>query len=127
VAYFQGNAPSVDGVAGSADTSIFNGESGTVFYPAGATGWGSTFGGWPTATGVYQPQPAILKNGLGAQNNHFNFTISWATNASVVVQASTNLLSWTPIATNTLVKGTNAFSDANYTNYPHRYYRVVSQ
>jgi hypothetical protein len=48
-ALFQGNAPSVNGGAGSADRSVFAGESGTVYYLPGTTGWASTFGGWPTA------------------------------------------------------------------------------
>jgi len=42
----------------------------------------------------YQPQPQILASGpgFGVQGNRFQFTISWATNTSVVVLASTNLL-----------------------------------
>jgi hypothetical protein len=41
--YFEGNAPSVD-------SSVFSGDSGaTVYYLPGATGWGATFGGLPTA------------------------------------------------------------------------------
>jgi hypothetical protein len=50
-AYFQGNAPLVDGTVGSADTSVFSGESGTAFYLTNAIGWGPTFGGWPTTGG----------------------------------------------------------------------------
>ena len=48
-AYFLGNAPSVNGGAGSADSTAFAGESGTAYYLPGTTGWGATFGGWPTA------------------------------------------------------------------------------
>jgi len=44
-----------------------------------------------------------------------------------VVEASTNLHNWTPVSTNTLVNGTNYFSDASFTNYPQRFYRVRSQ
>jgi hypothetical protein len=64
---------------------------------------------------------------LGVGSNGLQFTISWATNASVLVLASTNLLDWTPVATNTLVSGTNAFVDSAWTNYPRRFYRVRSQ
>jgi hypothetical protein len=124
---FLGNAPLVEGAAGSADSTVFQGESGTVYYLPGTTGWGSTFGGWPTAL-WYQPQPQILGSGLGVQGNQFGFTISWATNLSVVVQAATNLSNpiWIPVATNTLVNGTNAFTDPTWTNYPQRFYRVKS-
>lgn len=124
--YFHGDAPLVDGKAGSADTSVFFSDSGTVFYQSGTTGWGTTFGGWPVGAGSYQPQPQILGTcyGLGVQNNGFQFTIFWATNTSVVVLTSTNLQNWTPVMTNTLVNGTNAFLDATWTNYPQKFYRL---
>jgi len=126
--YFQGNAPRVNGGAGSADITVFNkAGSGTVYYLPGTTGWDSTFGGWPTA-GWYQPQPQILGSGYGMsmQSNGFQFTISWATNSSVVVESSTNLHDWTPLITNALVNGTNGFYDSACTNYPQRFYRVSS-
>lgn len=127
-AFFRGNAPLANGNAGSSDTLIFNGETGKVYRLPGTKGWGSTFGSWPTAL-WYQPQPQILgsKYGLGVQSNKFQFIVSWATNAAVAVEASTNLQNWTPVITNTLVNGTNAFSDSAYTNYPQRFYRVRSQ
>ena len=40
--YFRGNAP-------SADASVFGGDNATVYYLPGTTGWGTTFGGLPTA------------------------------------------------------------------------------
>jgi hypothetical protein len=120
----------VDGQPGSADNTVFYGESGTAYYLPGTTGWGATFGGWPTA-GWYQPKPTILGSGygLGVRSNSFGFTISWATNLSIIVQATTNLANpvWTPLATNPLVGGTNYFSDPKWTNYPGRFYRVRSQ
>ncbi len=121
-AYFLGSAPQI------ANNTVFSGETGTVFFPPGTPGWSSTFGGWPTAAGVYQPQPRILgtNSNLGLSNNLFSFTITWATNASVVVLASTNLLDWTPLSTNSLVSGTNVFSDGVYANFPSCYYRVRS-
>jgi len=127
-AYFQGNALSVNGWAGNLDSSMFSGESGTVYYLPGTTGWGATFGGWPTAP-WYQSQPQILGPGygLGVQINGFQFITSWATNTSVVVDASTNLQDWMPITTNALANGTNAFVDSTWTNYPQRFYRVRSQ
>ena len=74
------------------------------------------------------PYPLILTGnpGFGAQAGGFSFTVSWATNLSVVVEACTNLSSpvWQPLQTNALVNGTNYFSDGNWTNYPHRFYRV---
>jgi hypothetical protein len=128
-AYFQGNAPLANGGVGSADNTVFQGESGTVFYQPGTTGWESTFGGWPTVSGTYQPQPQILGSGqaFGVQSNQFNFTISWATNSSVAVETSTNLVNWTPVITNALVNGSSAFVDSTWTNYPQQFYRVRAQ
>jgi hypothetical protein len=128
-AYFQGNAPLVNGGAGSADTSVFYRDSGTVFYQPGTTGWAATFGGWPTA-GWYQPQPQILGSsyGLGASSNGFQFTISWATNTSVVVETCTNLANptWIPLQSSSLTNGSLNFSDSQWTNYPGRFYRLRS-
>ncbi len=122
-AYFQGNAPNV--VPFFALSTLFQGESGTVYYVPGTAGWGATYGGWPTAP-WYQPRPQILGSGygFGVQSNRFGFTISWATNTAVVVEASTNLHDWTAVSTNTLVNGTNLFWDSTWTNYPQRFYRV---
>jgi hypothetical protein len=126
-AYFQGNALKVDGVAGSADTTVFSGVTGKAYYVPGTTGWSSTFGGLPTAL-WYQPNPVILDRSYVLGATRFGFTISWATNIPVVVEASTNLANpvWTSVATNTLVNGTNYFSDRRLPIYPNRYYRLRS-
>jgi hypothetical protein len=59
----------------------------------------------------------------------FNFTVSWATNTSVIIQACTNLANpvWTSIATNALSNGVANFSDSKLTNSPSRFYRACSQ
>ena len=120
--YFQGNAPFVD-------ETIFSNDLATAYYLPGTTGWSSTFGGVPT-TLWYQPQPQVLsfEPSFGVQNNQFGFTISWATNVSVIVQASTNLANpvWLPVSTNLLVGGTSYFSDLQWTNYSWRFYRLNS-
>ena len=99
----------------------------TVYYLPGATGWGAMFDGRPTEP-WFLPNPLILNPSasFGVQPGGFGFTISWATNASVVVQAATNLANpvWIPVSTNTLTGGTNYFSDPQWTNYPARFYRV---
>ena len=126
--FFAGNAPSVDGEVGSMDTTVFAYDrSGEVYYLPGTTGWGTTFGGWPTAF-WYQSSPSILGSGYGlrATPNGFGFTIAWATNLTVVIQACTNLANpiWMPVATNPLVGGTNYFSDPQWTNFSGRFYRI---
>ena len=126
-AYFLGNAP-YDGGA------VFYALSGydpvTAYYLPGATGWGPLFSGVPTDL-WYLPTPLILTgdDSFGVLNNRFGFTISWATNVSVVVEACTNLANpiWTPLATNALVNGTNYFSDTTPPDLPKRFYRVRAQ
>jgi hypothetical protein len=121
--YFQGNAP-----AGVIGTNVFSGDWATIYYLPGTTGWGSTFGGIPTAFWTL-PYPLILNSSLGIQSNGFGFTVSWATNASVVVEASDDLKnpSWSPVQTNALNNGVVNFTDPQWTNYPSRFYRVRSQ
>ena len=77
------------------------------------------------------PHPVILTTtpNFGVHASQFGFTISWATNIPVVVEANTNLTNpvWYPLQTNTLVNGSSYFSDADWANYPSRFYRVRSQ
>ena len=72
----------------------------------------------------------ILNSGasFGVQSNAFGFTISWATNVSVVVEACTNLANpvWTPLQTNALTNGSFYFSEPVQTNLPGRFYRIRS-
>ncbi len=121
-AYFQGNTPAANG-------NVFNGSPATVYYLPGTTGCGSTFGGAPTKL-WYQPQPQVLsfEPSFGLHNNKFGFTVSWATNTSIIVQACTNLTNpnWIPVATSGLTSGTSPFSDPQWKNYPNRFYRVSS-
>lgn len=108
-----------------------------VYYLPGATGFGTTFAGRPTALWSL-PYPVILSNGpgFGVADNRFGFLISWATNATVVVEASPVLATpiWTPVSTNTLATdtesghaaGTSQFTDPQWIDHPARLYRLVT-
>jgi hypothetical protein len=121
--YFNGNAPA------SLGSDVFDGYIGAVEYLPGTGGWGTTLGGLPTGLWTL-PYPLILNSTLasGSRSNQFGFTISWATNRSVVVYASTNLglASWQPLQTNTQSGGISYFSDPAWTIYPERFYEIIS-
>jgi hypothetical protein len=115
--YFQGNAPNGPSVF-SVDNNV------TVYYLPGTTGWGSTFGGRPAM--LWSPQVLTSDASFGVRTNQFGFTITGATNLTVVVEACTNLAnpSWLPVGTNILTAGPSYFSDPQWTNYPARFYRL---
>lgn len=119
-AYFFGNAPALM-------EGVFTDDHVTIYYLPGTTGWGSQFGGLPTA--IWRlAYPLILKsNGsFGVQSNQFGFTVSWATNVPVVVEAVSDLANplWSSVSTNALGGGTFYFIDREWTNYPSRFYRL---
>jgi hypothetical protein len=122
-AYFLGNAPRVDGILGSQDATVFSSfaiETGAVYYYPGTSGWGSTFGGWPTVE-VFAP-PQI--SGATLQGGNFGFNITGVSSQLVTVVASTNLVNWQTVWTNTLSGTSTNFTDTQWKNYPLRFYRA---
>jgi hypothetical protein len=103
-----------------------NDTNAVVYYLPGSTGWGTTFGSPPLTTMLWLPQMLTNDGSFGVQTNQFGFNISWASGQTVVVEASTNIISWQPVQTNTLKTGTTYFSDPQWTNYPGRFYRLRS-
>jgi hypothetical protein len=121
-AYFQGNAPLVEGGAGSADSAVFAGDSGSVYYYYGTSGWSLTYGGLPTLELDAPPQ---ISGGIGIQSGNFGFTLTSVTNQTVMVEASTNLVNWQPVWTTILSGASTNFTDAQWTNFPRRFYRAA--
>jgi hypothetical protein len=120
--YFQGNAPSLH-IASSVFADDFHA---TVYYLAGTSGWGTTFGSRPAA--LWNPQVQATGASFGVRTNTFSFTITGTSNLVIVVEACTILANpiWYPLATNTLTGGSCYFSDPQWTNYPARFYRLRS-
>lgn len=119
--YFRGNAPGA-----GPESQIFHDRT-KVYYLPGTAGWGATFAGASTIP-WFLPNPLILapSPGSGLRNNPFQFTISWATNATIVVEASAGLAHpvWSPVGTNTLIGGSAHFSDPQAVDAPARFYRL---
>ena len=57
----------------------------------------------------------------------FQLGFAGAAGSNYVLQASTNLLNWTPLATNPATTNALNFVDPHSSNYPHRFYRVLQQ
>jgi hypothetical protein len=119
--YFKGNAPNFGGDLSQQNTGA------TAYYLPGAQGWGSTFGGLPTA--LWTPRVQTSDASFGAKTNQFGFNIIWSSGMPVVVEAATNLANpiWIPLQTNTLISGSAYFTDPQWTNHPSRFYRVHSR
>jgi uncharacterized delta-60 repeat protein len=70
--------------------------------------------------------PVILVNdpSFGFSSNHFGFEFSGSVGQVVIVETSTDLASWTPVATNTLAATPSYFSDPYSSSFPRRFYRL---
>ncbi len=116
--YFKGNAPGVG-------LDVFAGDDvATVYYLPGTTGWTNPYAGLPAV--LWNPSISTFDASFGVRTNCFGFTITGTTNIPLVVEASTNLRSgaWTPLQSSTLTNGSIYFSDAEWTNYPSRFYHL---
>jgi len=69
----------------------------------------------------------LLQAGAGGAAfvaNRFGFNLSGMPGQTVVIEASTNLTSWTPLLTNSLLIGYYYFNDPDSTNFSRRFYRA---
>jgi hypothetical protein len=116
-----GNAPSLGLNVFFDDPNVI------VYYLPGTTGWSTFNHNSGLAPAVpWNPQAQTGDGFFGVQNHQFGFNINWASGQTVVVEASTNLVNWQPVQTNTLTTGTAYFSDPHWTNYSGRFYRLRS-
>ena len=94
-----------------------------AYYYCGTTGWGATYGGLPT---VMLCPPQFAPGSAGVKPGGFGFTLTRLTNQTIVVEASTNLLNWQPIWTNTMPGAPADFVDPEWLNHSNRFYRARS-
>jgi len=71
--------------------------------------------------------PEILANdgSFGPHTNGFGFNVGCMPGQAVVIEASSNLTNWAPLATNLLGTDPLYFSDPASTNLSQRFYRAV--
>jgi hypothetical protein len=92
----------------------------TVYYSAGTTGWGATFGSESTVLWNPHASAPLVSGG------QFSFGITGPANGVIVVEACVNLSNpvWSRVRTNTLSNiGTSTFIDPQSANFTSRYYR----
>jgi hypothetical protein len=65
--------------------------------------------------------------GFGFSGGMFGFAVTGPAGQAAVVEASTDLVSWLPLWTNTFMVGPLQFSDPNSGSYSQRFYRARRQ
>ena len=118
--FFLGNSPQVS------DIALYSTPLEVSYYLPTGSGWGATFAAKPTA--LWRPNIVLSDGSFGLRANHFQFNRDWATGATIVVEACTNLANpiWNVLTTDTLTGDSNVFSDPEQSNLPARFYRLRS-
>lgn len=99
----------------------------SLYGTASAGGGSADSGVLFSLTGV--PQIQISDGSFGVQTNRFGFNITGIAEPPIVIEAATNIsaANWLPLQTNLLGAGPLYFSDATWTNFAARFYRVRLQ
>ena len=117
--YFWGNAPKFGAEVFATGTgSIWP----TVYYLPGTTGWDSLQVRMMCSPVLWQASGSSLV----VVTNGFGFTVTGTADIPMVIEACTDLANsaWSPQQSCTLTNGAIYFSDAQWTNYPGRFYRL---
>jgi len=65
-----------------------------------------------------------LTDPLWLGNGRFRLTVTGAAPQGFVIQASTNLMNWVSLSTNTLTANRFDYTNSGQTNTQHRFYRA---
>jgi sugar lactone lactonase YvrE len=71
-------------------------------------------------------QPGVFRSVAMLANGTMQFSLSGTPDATYTLDASTNLLDWAPLVTFSMTNGAVQFLDVTATNFPARFYRLVS-
>ena len=74
---------------------------------------------------LFTVQPLYFTAAGFLTNQQFQLGFMGVAGSNYVLQASTNLTTWTPLSTNTAATNWFNFLDPNATNFPYRFYRVL--
>ncbi len=75
------------------------------------------------ASALFLVQPVAFTS-QGFSNQVFQLGFTGIPGSNYVLQTTTNLINWAPLATNTALTNQFIWFDWQATNYPHRFYRV---
>jgi len=73
---------------------------------------------------VQSTRPALFVDGSGPA--FFGLHVIGSAGQVITLEASTDLATWSPLATNTISVGPLHFIDSDSTNFAHRFYRARS-
>ena len=76
---------------------------------------------------VLMPRPAVLTSPSRLPDGSVQFTLEGNVGASYLIEVSTNLVTWSPLATLVATTGATPFVDATATNLNCRFYRALVQ
>jgi hypothetical protein len=74
---------------------------------------------------VVQGVPSTAFQSSSLTNGNFQFTLVGLTGSMCLIEASTNLLNWAPLLTNTPFNGSLNFVDPQTAQFPGRVYRAT--
>ncbi len=103
--------------------------AGGMIRASGHVSGGDKSSGWFVETvldlGALNGPVIVVDDGqFGIRANGFGFKVTCNSTASVVVEASTDFMQWTPLSTNSLSSNSTFFIDPNWTQTPRRFYRA---
>ena len=77
---------------------------------------------------LWNPEVRTTDGSFGVRENRFGFNITGTADIPVIIEAATSLAarSWVPLQSCTLTNGLIYFGDAQWTNFPGRFYRIRS-
>jgi len=92
-----------------------------------ANAFETNFNNSTAASALFVIQPLLFTSEAFASNQVFQMGFSGVAGDNYVLEASTDLVNWTPLYTN--APTTNLFNlmDSNAVAFPHRFYRVLQQ
>jgi hypothetical protein len=68
---------------------------------------------------------SFVSEEMTASGFSLNLSVPWG--YVCVIEASTNLVDWIPIFTNSILSGSFVFTDQTATNVPSRFYRAIAR